>query len=70
MLFKDLKEGMRFRLYSEDNPEEFTEGAISEISRGKNTGHRLVQFNDENGVFTWGEDNPPVHEFMIQLDRE
>lgn len=69
MLFKDLKEGMRFRLYSEDEPEQFTEGSISEVWRSNtNPENILVQFDDELGCFTYGKDEQRLHNFMERLE--
>ena len=66
--FKDLKVGMKFRLYSEDSWDDYSEGKIETIFPQDNGGI-AVQFDDENGVYTWAFDaEQQIHDFMEPLD--
>lgn len=56
MKIKDLKEGMKFKITSEDDPELITEGAIVDIWSMRAGNAWGVQFDDEVQTFTWGKD--------------
>jgi hypothetical protein len=67
--FKDLKLGMRFKIYSEDEPEQFTIGRASDIWEGKN-GSVLVDFDDELCTFTGGKPDAYLPDCIEYLGEE
>lgn len=59
MLFNELKLGQRFKIISEDDPADISEGEIVEIYQLQNgivAGHIAVQFND--ALETWAAGAP------------
>ena len=53
MKYSDLRIGMPFNIFSEDNIQEFSEGDISKIYTIN--GNIAVQFNDTLDTFTMGK---------------
>lgn len=63
--FADLKVGDEYILTSEDDSSIKTQGKIVKISTL--SGYVRVQFDDEQGVYTWGKPTDPVHLFMEKV---
>ena len=71
LTFNDLKLGMQFKLYSQDN----ATFVICKIMTIDNTFHNseikrnyiLVDFDDINQTTVYGKLNDPIHKFMEYL---
>lgn len=55
MLYSDLRVGMNFDIFSEDYPQEFTNGDIQSIDTIN--GYLAIQFNDILTNYTMGKPN-------------
>lgn len=62
MTFNDLKLGMRFMLFNQDNPIEYTICKILGITNKGN--YILVDFDDLNKTTVYGKLNEPIYKFM------
>jgi hypothetical protein len=62
MTFNDLKLGMQFKLYSEDNQLEFSICKILVIYDYSD--YRSITFDDVNSTTVYGNYEKPLHNFM------
>lgn len=61
MKIRDLKEGMWFKIVNDDNAETtITFGKITSIWSMRAGEAWGIQFNDELGTFTWGNDEDDI----------
>ena len=62
MLFNNLVEGMKFKLYNEDNMIDYEFCNIVNITKRIN--YILIDFNDDNCTTVYGKINNPIHKFV------
>ncbi|CAB4241001.1 hypothetical protein UFOVP22_41 [uncultured Caudovirales phage] len=67
MTFNDLKLGMQFKLYSQDN-DTFTICKIIDINYFEN--YKTITFDDKNSTTVYGAYTKPIHNFMQYIKGE